>query len=275
MILKTFVARSPNGEQLLRFLPPLLSEEVKGASSSPAVDFGSLFSPTKWIPTLHYSWFIPPLEKIPQEAQQLFVSLLPPSQGKKVAEKLGIDYHPSPLSPFSKRFLGFTLRNILEEEALLPVPCLPPSDFKILLKMSKKNLLYLIDLLGIHDLAADLRHIVDRELLDKVYAVLSKNELHFLYYCIKQPIKWVPPKLGVTRWSGSSTQLHHLLHQRGLARLARGLSKEHPSFIWHFLHRLDMGRAKIMKKTLQEDPLPSLTSYFAQQILHILKRRIP
>lgn len=66
--------------------------------------------------------------------------------------------------------------------------------------------------------------------------------------------------------------MNHLLHYRGLLRLAKGVIKEDSSFKWHLLHRLDIGRAKIIQKELYKKQDLSLVSYFKNQVLHIIKR---
>lgn len=259
-------------EELLPFLPPSLVTELQRIPKRDISDFHSLISPTKWSEKIHFSWFSPLLKHFPKEMQPFFLGVLTSPQATGVKEQLSLDIERKETSHFLSPFLSNILKNKMVEEDLLSEQQLPYSALNLLLKLEKKQLIHLLDLLGIHDLATDLRQVIDRELLGKIHRVLNQEQLHFLQYCSKQPIKWVSPKLGLGTWDGTKAKLNHLLHHRGLIRLARAISQEDPSFKWYLLHRLDTGRAKIMIRGFQQKQDLALIPYFKSQVLHITKR---
>jgi hypothetical protein len=179
---------------------------------------------------------------------------------------------PQLSSPFLRPFLMHILRTSLQNPELLDEQQLPQSPLNGLLSLERKQLIHVADLLGIHDLATDMRQIVDRTLLGKIHRVLTREQLHFLQYCSQQPLKWVSAKLGLLSWDGSASQLNHLLHYRGLIRLAKSIAQEDTSFKWHLMHRLDTGRAKIIQKEFYHKQDPSLLPYFKNQTLHIARK---
>lgn len=274
-MLKTFLAHSEHKEELSRFFQTELSEKIGEFLTPQTFNPKTLFSSTAWSHPIHFSWFTQALAAYPLALQPLFLALLTEHQAKGVNEMRSHSMTSLPkkkASPFLRPYLAHILRSELMEPDLLSEQHLPASPLNILLRLERKHLIHLCDLLGIHDLAADLRQVVDRELLGKIYAALTPPQLQFLHYCSKQPMKWIPPKLGLLAWDGSKKQLNKLLHFRGLMRLAKAILQEDASLKWHLMHRLDIGRAKIVQKELYKKQDLSLLPYFKNQVLHIVKR---
>lgn len=272
-LLRALLTRASGGEHLIRYLPSRLADDIKSWPVPASLDFSKLLSQQKWVESIHFSWFYEPLKTFKPETQQLFLSLLPEKKAVELAKMLSLHKKRISYSPFMRPFLMDEFKKkthrgieVVSEEHL------PPSELNALLKLNKKELLYLIDLLGVHDLSADLRQVVDKELLRKIYAALSNEQLRFLHYCTKQPMKWVSPKLGLPAWNGSKDKLQRMLHGRGLIRLGRALFDEDESLKWHLLHRLDIGRAGIVEKIFRQKQDAALTPYFKNQVLHIVKR---
>ncbi|MCC5831961.1 MAG: hypothetical protein JJU12_02840 [Chlamydiales bacterium] len=272
-ILCALLARSSAGDRLSHYLPERLANEVKSSPLPTTRDFSKLLSQKKWVETIHFSWFYEPLKPLKPETTQLFLSLLPQKKAAEVGKMLSLPLKKVSYSPFMRPFLMDEFkRKIQRGVEVVSVDHLPPSDCNLLLNLNKKELLNLIDLLGVHDLSADLRQVVDKEMLRKIYAALSSEQLRFLHYCTKQPMKWISPKLGLPSWDGSKEKLRRMLHGRGLIRLGRALFDEDESFKWHLLHRLDIGRAQIIEKILRQKQEVTLLGYFKNQVLHIAKR---
>lgn len=270
-MLKALLVRSPNLRELIHFFSPRTTEKLQKSTPPSTNDLSSLFSLNKWLSLIHYSWLYLPLEQMPKETRPLFFSVLPSFQLKGLAVMFKEELKSEPTSQFMAGFLLHHLKEKVHEKEILEEPLLPFSKMNTLLTLSKAALINLIDLLGVYDLAAELRHIVDKELLGKIHASLTQQQLQFLHYASKQMMKWVPPKLNLGSWDGSG-HLARLLHQRGLIRLGKAILDEHESFRWHLLHRLDTGRANVILKTFTQKQDRSLTPYFKEQVLHIIKR---
>lgn len=263
----------PSNEQaLLRFLPPNEQEFLNSCTPLPKDYFPSLFTKNEWMEEIHYSWLLPKLKLLPAATQALLIQSFPKEQRKRLKEKLKTPEPTAKVSEFLQNFLVSSLKNQIFPESSPPLYEVPFSEMKELLRLTKGQLVHLIDLLGIHDLASDLRQIVDRNLLAKVHAALTQEHLHFLHYCLKQPLKWIPPKLNIISWDGDAQTLNLILHQRGLIRLGKALGDEHPTLQWHICHRLDTGRSSILMKVFAGKQDPAIIPYFKAQVLHLVRR---
>ena len=281
-MLKALLARfdSENAKQLLHFLPTYDFAHVEKCVTPSTTDFSHLLSPYAWIDQIHYSWFEPMLKALPQETAALSLSLFSNENQLHLTHLLSLDIpvkKPSPLiSLFLSQFLkGKIEENVegnIEKEDILARQHLPPSPSNKLLDLSKPQLLHLVDLLGIYDLAAELRQIVDKATLNKIYQALTKEQVNFLHYASQQPIKWTPEKLNLNRWDGERKILLSILHKRGIARLSKALRVESKSLIWHLCHKFDMGRGEFLMKLFAGKEDPAMISYFRGQLHHLLTR---
>lgn len=272
-LLHALLTHSTNREELLRFLPPPVIDEIERLPIAPKPDFSKLFSQSKWLEQVHFSWFSKELASFDSATQPLFLSLLSKKQLRNVCTTLNLSPIVPSYSTFMRPFLRHQLIQKLQQgDEILNEDFLPPAELNILLTLSRRQLLNMVDLLAMHDLSADLRQIVDKELLGSLYAALTSEQLRFLHYCSKLPMKWIPPKLNLLSWDRTKSSLQRMLHSRGLSRLARALSDEDRSLKWHILHRLDVGRAKVIEKIFSQTQDSALIPYFKNQVLHIAKR---
>lgn len=272
-LFQALIARSPHKRALQDHLSSTIRDQTSPVAGAPSnLPDWSEDWPLRWHTPLHYSWFVEPLKKTHDPLRALFMHCLTKEQ-KAGLEQL-ISSTPSSFHPPKPLlfFLSDYLKKEMLSEDILEEWSLTPSPLNLLLTLKRAELIHVIDLLGVHDLAADLRQIVEKTLLQKVYRALSQEQLHFLHYSLKQSMRWIPPKLGLRSWDGNKKTLNHLLHYRGLQRFSRALPDEDLSLRWHLLHRLDTGRANVIQKQLQHKQDPALTGYFKNQILHIAKR---
>lgn len=221
---------------------------------------------------IHYSWLLQSLSKMQRERAAASLSLLEPKQREKMEQMLESSLPEVSTTPFGQKLLGSIWRKEIRPSTILPRCCLPESPWSPLLNMKQSTLFELIDLLGIYDLAHALRSIVDRKLLTSLYPLLSERQLHFLHFVRRQPKKWTPPPWPFASWDQSKRSFLHELHRRGLYRLGRALHDADPSFLWHFIHRLDTGRGEIVKTNSQKREEPHLTKMFAAELLDLINR---
>jgi hypothetical protein len=131
---------------------------------------------------------------------------------------------------------------------------LPPSPMNRLLNLSKRQIIGLIDLLSIYDLAIEVRQIVETKILKKLYSFLTDAERKLLKQIAARPEPFTPPKIGLERWNGEEDSLRHSLHKRGLSRLGLALSGQDPALIWYICHQLDIGRGNaLFKQCIKEE----------------------
>lgn len=253
-------------ERRLKDLPDALrqlivSEAIDSKDLTPILQHPALtFS------EIHYSWFSEPLKKFPKD-------LLPTALGSLGAMGANIfsGVKPDPhVSLPTKQFLHNTLVRALKLDEHVPMDYLPECDFSPLLKWSKEELMNLVDFLGLHDLAYEVRHIVNRNHLKNIYTCLTPKQFYYLKQCLHQKDRIVSPKLMVDPAIVDKDKLKQALHKRGLFRLSKALCGIHPDFVWHLAHHLDTGRGNLLLKDYQLEAVPKMTSILKQQTINLM-----
>lgn len=264
-------------EPLLRFLPEPLAEEVRHQESNSS-EFSPLLVPSaEMLGRVHYSWLIPIVQKLPARAQASLLRALPAKQAKPLSRHLKIDLHGEPLAPVLQTFMvRLAHQNLPDSKNILPIEYLPPTPLSTLAGYNKQELVELVNYLGIHDLAEEIRSVVDTRKLKGVYSCLSVKEQQYLKYCMHLKEKFSAPSLGLEKWGGDCNKMKAALQVRGLIRLGKALSGEHPDLIWHIAHILDTGRGVALSKYYAKKPVGGLTPALANQVttlIGILKKK--
>lgn len=269
VLINRFTKGSP--DTALKFLP---EEEIKQVASYNIAsnDIKPIFAqPEDLISKIHYSWLQPLIEKLPKEAKPLALSSLPEEQALRLGHSLHVESASKPLSPMVKSYiLNQLYKQIKGIDKILPFEYLPETQMTILGHSSKQDLVELIEFLGINDLSEEIRHIVDRKILKNVYTCLTPKEQQYLKICMHHKDKVATPSLGLDKWSGNCDKLKTVLQTRGLVRLGKALSGEHPDFMWHLIHALDTGRGQALLKYYSKSAVPGITSALAQQVSNLM-----
>ncbi|MBA3721037.1 MAG: hypothetical protein H0W88_01380 [Parachlamydiaceae bacterium] len=227
-----------------------------------------LYQHQRVLETMHYSWIKPLVESFPVEVQPLIVGALAPAQSASLQKITNIS--PLSVSSVVKNFIVNRLYTLLEKEHHLPVEYLPTTELTPLTTWNKKELVHLIDFLGLHDLAAEIRNIVNKRHLENIYSCLTPKQLYYLKVCTYQKEKLVPPKLGINPAEKNCDRLKVLIHQRGLLRLGKALSGQHPDLFWYIVHTLDIGRGKILMNYYKSQPIPNVTPILKLQVTNVM-----
>lgn len=274
MVLKAFLSRcEPEKKRALeRFLPDAEREELESLPAMPEEVQPDRFTNGHILEKVHWSWFLPTLKTYPETEQKLFLSALNPHAAKNLAKALTLSLNGQEMSEVGRAFLRKTLLDSLlgPKDRLIPFEYLPPSPIHKLLNLSKKELTRIIDLLSLHDLAAELRQIVETKILKKIYSLLSEEERKFLKTAMAHKDPFALGRLGMDRWDGSEESLRTLLHKRGLARFGAALSGQDPDFIWYICHQLDIGRGNALHKLCAKEPIHGVTDAILRQIEELL-----
>jgi hypothetical protein len=158
----------------------------------------------------------------------------------------------------------------LEAKDRIPFDYLPESSFSALGKWDKLQLIELINFFGLHDLASEVRHIVNKTYLQNIYNSLTHRQLYYLKVCLHQKETLKAPKLGINPTLEDSAPLKKAFHRRGLVRLGKALSGEHPDFIWYLAHTLDVGRGNLLMENYQSKSDPKVASLLKGQLLNLI-----
>lgn len=276
MILKALLSRQgkEKQEKLLQYLPDSERERLTKLPSFGQGVTAEDFSNTAMLERVHWSWFLPTLKSYGPAEQTLFLSSLDSSSARPLAELIPCKVpRETTVTPIGKSYLRQLLLDTLigEHDRLVPPDFLPPSSLNRLLELSKKKLIRLIDLLAMHDVASEVRQIVETKILKKLYSFLSEAQKKFLKVAAAKPEPFSLPKIGLDRWDGTDESLRHVLHRRGLGRLGIALSNQDGALIWYVCHQLDIGRGTALFKMSVKESTAQVIEAAARQVEELLE----
>lgn len=261
------------------FLGSLSKEDVEELQKHQVASFDpqlALASPAERLIGIHYSWLTPILQQSAEPLRSLLLASLPQKQRGQLCRLL---QHVPPKKTPPAKVRSYLLNQLAAQIIpldLLPVAYLPTTPLSPLAKLSKDELIQLIDYLGLRDLAEALRSVVNKKLLQAVNSCLQATELQLLKNYLQQREQLKVPKLVFDKWDGKRDSLRLLYHQRGLARLAKALAGQQREIIWHVMHHLDHRRAMAVESQRPPEAIPGVTPILVHQtvsILEFLKRQ--
>jgi len=254
---------------LFSFLPPSEKETISRLPS-PSRDLSLGFDlKNEILSWTHYSWFLPFLRSYSEKEMCLFLSSLEEEKAKelKCSLKLSMPFlNPSSTVQtfFKQTMASFLLPRNLD---LLPLEALPHSPLNPLLDLPFKDLRFVIELLGLHDLAVELKQIIDNNKLKKIYSIFPIEKQVFLKVLAHKKEPVVFKSIEMHRWDEKPESLLQILLQRGLNRLAKALYPESASFIWYIKHRMDIEEGEIFSSLFKKLGNPKAHSVLSNQVL--------
>lgn len=219
---------------------------------------------------VHYSWLAPFLRSLPESEIKLFLSSLSAVQIKGLKQSLLLSNSlPSP-SEIGTTYLRKTLFETIAADNLIPACFLPPDPLNELLELSQEELTSLIQLLSMHDLSIEIRHIIETSKLKDIYALLSKAQTTFLKTLVhkKEPVSF--KKMGLSSWKSDKDALRSMLMQRGINRIAKALHGKSPSLLWYIAHRLDAEKGKLMIRLCTALDHPRASALLVDQVVELM-----
>lgn len=259
-----------NQDDVLKLLPEEISKKVSELSIQSSDFQAAMTAPLDLLKTVHYSWLTPKLKELPKNTLPLILSLLPDPQATKLKNNLSIKGNLPEFSPKMRTFVLQQVSHLIDIDEALPLAFLPRSDMTELSELKKRQLVELIDYLGLFDLSQELHHIVDKKVLENVYSSLTPIKQVFLKNLLQSKEKLVTNRLNLDNWDGSQEKLLKILHHRGMVRLGYALSGQHPDLNWHITHILDTGRGEKLLRYINEKEIPGVTTTLKEQIQSVL-----
>ncbi len=269
LLLKRFHPDHP--KSLLQILPKEESVLILDQATPQTVISTAELQPETLINRVHYSWLLLTLEKMPKSIIRFIVSALPSHQAEKIEQHLQMSPSQHHYADVVKAFFLNKIYNALIDPAVLPLDFLPKTPLSFLTSCTKQQLMEIINLLGIYDLAEEVRYILNKESLNKVHVCLTARQRQFLRQTLHQKEKVSSSPLNLKQWDGDCKKLAVSMHRRGLVRLGKALFGQHPDFIWHLTHILDTGRGAIIKSHYSLKERPEVAAALTQQVLSVMK----
>ncbi len=272
IIWQSFLQASPADRRssLLRCISEELSKELQALPAF-SLEYQLEFeSPEEELSKVHYSWLAPFLRSLPENEIKLFLSSLAPEQIKGLKTSLLLSNTlPSP-SSMGRTYLRKTLFEMIAIDDLVPASLLPADPLNGLLDLSQEELASLIDLLSMHDLSIEIRHIIETSKLKEIYGLLTKAQTTFLKTLLhkKEPVSF--KKMGLLSWKGDREGLKSMLLQRGINRIAKSLYGKSPSLLWHVAHRLDSEQGQNLMKLCTALDHPRASALLTEQVVELM-----
>lgn len=254
-------------EALINFLP---KDEQKKIKSAPSISWHFDENKTSPFEHVHWSWFLSFLSSLNSGDQRLFIHAFTGSVQKTLSAHLQVSPISSTLNPLGLQFIRKALCESITTNPPLPIASLPKSGLNLLLKIEKKKLTELIDILSLFDLASEMRQIVETKILKKIYSFLREEEIHFLKTIAGQKEPYIAASIQLDKWDGTKESLRKTMHKIGLSRLGSALSGQDENLIWYVCHRLDIGRGQTLQKLCKESPDMNVASWLENQLQELL-----
>ena len=159
---------------------------------------------------------------------------------------------------------------MIATDDLLPIACLPKDPLNCLLDLSTTETSSLIDLLSMHDLSTEIRHIIETAKLKEIYELLSKAQTTFLKTLLHKKEAVSFKKMGLLAWNRDREALRSMLLQRGINRIAKSLYEHSPSLLWHVAHRLDAERGHLLIKLCTALDHPRASVLLGDQVVELV-----
>lgn len=259
----------PNFEALAAYLP----EEERTAflqEKGETLPLANKIDPATPFQDYHYSWLQAPLNKAPPVFRSLVVRSFPEQTKGALQKALELEKKEQLPSPTIRHFILSLFSRLYASEMVPVEPGANLGKLAPLLKLEKGVLLELVDLLGLWDLSYDVKRVIDRKLLHKIFLCLSEREQNCLKKCLQAQDVMPPHSLDLINWNGQQEELLHLLTLRGLARLGKALSGQPLELIKALVRRLDTGRAQQLMGYTSKKEIPRISAAAVGQVLQAI-----
>jgi hypothetical protein len=178
------------------------------------------------------------------------------------------------IKQYVKKHASIHLKKFLENDILdklsyympvLPYKFLDDFEAKTLLLLDAEDMQHLAHFLGLYDLKASLKTLIDPKLILKIQEVLTPDMRQFLKIIQSEKDKISFKKIELETWDQKKDSLLKLLYVRGLNRIAKAISQESVYTVNEILLRLPF-KDKALFTTLNSEIDPALKPYLSEQV---------
>jgi hypothetical protein len=255
---------------LAKHAPKEMQEQISSQKITNNDPLAAWVTPLNLINKIHYSWLCPIIEELPKNFHPYFLSALPETHFLGITKMLNKEPTRIPLNNDMRSFFISQLCSYLNVTGLLLPTFLPTSKLSFLADLNKQQIIEVVDFLALHDLAEEMRFILNKNQLKVLFSQLSQKKQKYLKMCMANKERFPVARLALEQWKGTKSQLDVMLHKRGLERLGKTLAGQHHDLIWYIAHMLDTGRGALLIKTIPLHEEQGVTSYRVQQLLQLI-----
>ena len=265
---------SKRKEHLKTFLSDHENEMLSQSPTAHAEYFTQDESSSLRLSQVHYSWFIPFIEPFCDTDKALILCAFNKDDRAKLMDHFKLDDAGLTITSVPEQFLHETLISWItsEDRHYVPKRALIEDPLLCLIPLSKKQIIEVVNLLAMHDVSIELKHVISSSLLSKISLHLSTAQKDYLNQIIevKEPINF--PKLQLEKWEGDKESLRTILYHRGFNRLGKALYGSQKALFWHVAHKIDTGRAKVLEKFYSDITNDQIHKHLINQVVSIAKK---
>jgi len=274
LVCKAFLDRKNSSEKegIMTFLPPQHKEILQSASSFLGNVTKGFDSITHLLGWTHYSWFIPILRTKSEKEASLLIASLPENTAAVIAKHLQCT-RAAPLPTAANIVLQRTLSRLLLStlDPILPIECIPSNPLHAIIHLSIDELHLLIELLGLYDLAPEMRYIIDKQRLQKIRSSLSQPGHRFFTKLQRRPLPKIFTPMNLRQWDGKKQSFISLLRKRGINRLSKTFVPFHADLIRYIKLHMSVDEAILFDKMHKKIEKPETYEILQQQILEAIQ----
>ena len=270
-LLSKFLAKAPSPLQPLPHDIKVAINQLHTPSGSPEALWARMtaLQAGNWLAFVHVSWWKETFSKLPQALHAPLLGLLPAPAAQHLAQKLQVEKIPE-LSQVAKGFWEQYLYDAYFPPGILPVELLPASPLNELVRLPGEQMSYIIELLGLRDLAHETLQVVDQKRLQAVRAFLSPSWQKALAAYQKRPDAIRPKVLLLPRWDGRASSLQALIRHYGFSRLTKALAGQHYSLVWHIARCIEQPLGRGLIEAVSVKALPATTEILVKQVIELI-----
>lgn len=231
-----------------------------------------LDSESEKLHNFHYSWYISIISACPKELQRELLTLFTPQQQAKLEKHLKVKTSTKKVNPLIEKFFTHKILKQLGYQQLPPECLFSHSPHFYLLKISKKDLVYILHRLGILDIANMAKKIVDKKTLKDLFKFFTRDQKKWFKEAQKTYIEPLASSTkDIKRCLEDDRSFINFLEKRGILRLSMSLANENSFLVWNLAHILDKGRGEEFLSVVRRCVPSGHTPFYTKQLSDICK----
>jgi hypothetical protein len=229
--------------------------------------------PSQQLLQIHPSWIADQLVKLPAPLLAVSCACLPEPVRDRTVALLPQPPAPCQPTPPVAPLFQTELWKQIRTPAYKPSWELPDTPLRDLLTLDKGQLVRFIDILALWELAPELHRLIDKEKLQLLRNVLSREQAVYLGAVLRAPkAPAAPIKQPLLPLLTQPDRFRRALHERGLSRLAASFKASDNPIVWHLSRRLDTGRGRHLESAYTRLAGSATSPKAIEQLLQLAQR---
>ncbi len=223
------------------------------------------------------SWIAALLRSLPQEEMKCLLACFSEASEQQLRRRLKTAFPLPSLSSVARRYLAnWMMQQLSPPKGIMPIQLFATSPLYPLWEEPLEQLHKLPWILGMRDVAAEAKKLIDNAKRRQLQGALSKElEEALSFFSYQMEVVLFRP-IELSAWNGDKEALEKVILQRGCNRLAKALTLEPSALVWHITRRFPVEVTSALEKLYEPRPSEVIAATLRSQTLealHWLHRR--